>query len=156
QITPDNVGQLTEVWHYRTGRDNQFKATPIQVGDALYFCTAFNVIVALDAESGARQWEFDPQLAIPPIGFTSTCRGGSYYNAPEAYNGDCPERILTGPTDARLFGVNAKSGARCQDFGRNGEISLLPGMGEVKPGFYFVTSPPLIANDLAVVGCWVL
>lgn len=156
QITSRNVGQLTEAWHYRTGHDNQFKATPIQVGDALYFCTAFNAIVALDAESGERRWEFDPKLDIPPIGFTSTCRGVSYYRAPPGYSGDCPERILTGTTDARLFAINASTGARCQDFGENGEISLLPGMGEVKPGFYFVTSPPLIANDLAVVGGWVL
>jgi len=42
QITAQNVGKLTEIWHYRTGRDNQFKATPIQIDDALYFCTAFN------------------------------------------------------------------------------------------------------------------
>jgi len=156
EITPQSVGRLTKLWQYRTGRDNQFKATPIQVGDSLYFCTAFNVIVALDAESGAKRWEFDPQLDIPPRGFTSVCRGVSYYKAPAAYSGDCPERILTGTTDARLFAVNARTGARCQDFGSNGEISLLPGMGTVKPGFYFVTSPPLIANELAVIGGWVL
>jgi quinate dehydrogenase (quinone) len=29
-------------------------------------------------------------------------------------------------------------------------------MGEVKPGFYFVTSPPTIANDVLVLGGWVL
>jgi quinate dehydrogenase (quinone) len=156
QITPQNVGRLTKLWTYRTRRDNQFKATPIQVGQSLYFCTAFNVIVALDAENGAPRWEFDPELEIPPRGFTSTCRGVSYYKAPASYSGDCPERILTGTTDARLFAINARTGARCQDFGKDGEISLLSGMGEVKSGFYFVTSPPLIANGLAVVGGWVL
>jgi quinate dehydrogenase (quinone) len=29
-------------------------------------------------------------------------------------------------------------------------------MGEVKPGFYYVTSPPTIARDVAVLGGWVL
>ena len=156
QITADNVSNLSEAWHYRTRRSGQFKATPIQIDDSLYFCTAYNVIVALDAETGEQRWEFDPKLDIPPIGFTSTCRGVSYYKAPEGYTGDCPERILTGTTDARLFAVNARTGARCQDFGTNGEVNLLPGMGEVKPGFYFVTSPPLIARSLAVIGGWVL
>ena len=28
-------------------------------------------------------------------------------------------------------------------------------MGDVKPGFYFVTSPPTIANDVLVLGGWV-
>ena len=28
-------------------------------------------------------------------------------------------------------------------------------MGVVKPGFYFVTSPPTIANDVLVLGGWV-
>jgi glucose dehydrogenase len=46
---------------------------------------------------------------------------------------------------ARLFAVDAHSGARCSTFGNNGEVSLLTGMGEVKRGFYFVTSPPTIA-----------
>ena len=62
QLTPDNVGKLKEIWRYRTGRGGAFKATPIQVGDLLYACTGGNVIVALDAESGAERWRFDPEV----------------------------------------------------------------------------------------------
>jgi len=157
QITPENAGKLKELWHYRTGHGNQFKATPLQIDDLLITCLPRNAIVALDAETGARRWEFDPHLDLHAVGgFTSTCRGVSYYRAPEGYVGDCPERILTATTSAQMFAVNAQTGERCRDFGVNGEISLLPGMGEVKPGFYFVTSPPLIARNLAVVGGWVV
>ena len=157
QLTPDNVGKLQKIWHYRTGRGGAFKATPIQIGDLLYACTGGNVIVALDAETGAERWRFDPEVKVPPIGnFGTTCRGVSYYRAPETYTGDCVERVITATTDARMFAVDAKSGQRCASFGRNGEVSLLAGMGEVKTGFYFVTSPPTIARGRAIIGGWVL
>jgi glucose dehydrogenase len=157
QLTPDNVGKLQKIWHYRTGRGGAFKATPIQIGDLLYACTGGNVIVALDAETGAERWRFDPEVKVPKIGnFGTTCRGVSYYRAPETYTGDCVERVVTATTDARMFAVDAKSGQRCASFGGNGEVNLLPGMGEVKPGFYFVTSPPTIARGRAIIGGWVM
>ena len=157
QLTPDNVGKLQEIWHVRTGRGGAFKATPIQIGDMLYACTGGNVILALDAETGAERWRFDPQVKIPPISnFGTSCRGVSYYRAPQTYTGDCVERIITATTDARMFAVDAKTGQRCASFAGNGEISLLAGMGEVKQGFYFVTSPPTIARGRAIVGGWVM
>jgi quinate dehydrogenase (quinone) len=157
QVTPDNVGKLQKIWHYRTGQGGAFKATPIQIGDLLYACTGGNVIVALDAETGELRWQFDPQVKVPKIGnFGTTCRGVSYYRAPETHTGDCVERIVTATTDARMFAVDAKTGARCASFAGNGEINLLPGMGDVKPGFYFVTSPPTIARGRAIIGGWVM
>jgi quinate dehydrogenase (quinone) len=152
EITPANAGQLQELWHYRTGRTGTFKATPLQVGELLYFCTAMNIVQALDAETGERRWEFDPQMKIAPVGFNTTCRGVSYYEAPAGYAGACAARIIMGTTDARLFAINAHTGERCADFGTNGEISLTKGMGEIKPNFFLVTSPPLIARNLTIVG----
>jgi quinate dehydrogenase (quinone) len=59
-----------------------------------------------------------------------------------------------------MFAVDASDGKPCRDFGahegKTGEISLLPGMGDVIPGYYYVTSPPTIARDVAVLGGWVL
>jgi membrane-bound PQQ-dependent dehydrogenase (glucose/quinate/shikimate family) len=152
QITPENAGELQEIWHYRTGRSGQFKATPLLIGELLYACTAMNVIVALDAESGEKRWEFDPQLTVPPVGFNTTCRGVSYYRAPADYTGTCRSRIIMGTTDARLLAVDALTGERCADFGNGGEVNLLTGIGEAKPNIYLVTTPPLIARNLAVVG----
>ena len=147
QIDASNVGGLKEIWHYRTGRTGQFKATPLQIGDLLYVCTAMNVVVALDAETGAKRWEFDPQLKVAPVGFNGTCRGVSYYHAPEGYSGDCPARIIMGTTDARLMALDATTGERCQSFGSNGEVDLMKGIGEAKPNIYLVTTPPLIARN---------
>ena len=138
----------------RTGVGGAFKATPLQIGDTLYVCLARNIISALDADTGAERWRFDPQLKDSKVGFTTTCRGVTYFKAPEP-PADCPERILTATTDARLIAVDAKTGKRCTDFGTNGEVTLLAGMGEVKPGFYYVTSPPTLAKGVAVLGGWV-
>jgi len=156
QINVANVDQLERSWEFRTGVDGTFKGTPIQIGDGLYLCTGQNIIVSLDPDSGAQRWRFDPEIDTPRFGFWDTCRGVTYYEAPaERPSAVCPQRILTATTDARLLAVNAHTGERCSDFGDNGEISLLPGMGEVKAGFYFVTSPPTIANGTLVLGGWV-
>ena len=157
QINVDNVAQLEKAWEIRTGVPGEFKGTPIQVGDGLYLCTGQNIILSLDPDTGEERWRFDPDLQSPKIGFWDTCRGVTYYDVPDSNpSADCAERIFTATTDARLIAVDKETGRPCSDFGVNGEISLLAGMGEVIPGFYFVTSPPTISNDVLVLGGWVL
>jgi membrane-bound PQQ-dependent dehydrogenase (glucose/quinate/shikimate family) len=157
QINLENIGQLERSWEVRTGVPGAFKGTPIQIDDGLYMCTGQNIILALDPDTGEERWRFDPDLQSPKIGFWDTCRGVTYYESPEANPAaECAERILTATTDARLIAVDKNTGIPCNGFGVNGEISLLSGMGEVLPGFYFVTSPPTIANDVLVLGGWVL
>jgi membrane-bound PQQ-dependent dehydrogenase (glucose/quinate/shikimate family) len=156
QINLENVSQLERGWEFRTRVPGTFKGTPIQIGDGLFLCTGQNIIVALDPDSGEERWRFDPEISAPPFGFWDTCRGVTYYKVPDEANPEvCPERIFTATTDARLFAVDAQTGERCSDFGTDGEISLLSGMGEVKPGFYFVTSPPIFASGSLVLGGWV-
>ncbi len=156
QINLENVSQLERAWEFRTRVPGTFKGTPIQIGDGLFLCTGRNIVVALDPDSGEERWRFDPEIDPPPFGFWDTCRGVTYYKVPdERPPADCPERIFTATTDSRLIALNMRTGERCSDFGTDGEISLLPGMGEVKPGFYFVTSPPTIASGVLVLGGWV-
>jgi membrane-bound PQQ-dependent dehydrogenase (glucose/quinate/shikimate family) len=154
QINTRNVADLDVAWTYRTGVGGAFKATPLQIGDTLYVCLAGNIIAALNSATGEERWRFDPQLKDSKVGFTTTCRGVTYYRGP-AVTPDCAERILTATTDARLIAVDAKTGQRCNGFGTQGEVSLLNGMGEVKPGFYYLTSPPTMASGVAVLGGWV-
>ena len=157
QINVGNVAGLEKAWEIRTGVPGAFKGTPIQIDDGLYLCTGQNILLSLDPDTGAERWRFDPELDSPKIGFWDTCRGVTYYDMPEPEpEQDCAERIFTATTDARLVAVDKDSGLPCSDFGENGQISLLPGMGEVVPGFYFVTSPPTISNNVLVLGGWVL
>ena len=157
QINLSNVNQLEKVWQADTRRIGQFSATPIQIDDALYLCTSQNVILSLDGDTGEERWRFDPENNTPPWGILGNCRGVTYYHIPERAKGEmCAERIFTATTDARLIAVDKTTGQACSEFGSEGQISLLAGMGEVKELYYMVTSPPTMASGALVVGGFVL
>ena len=156
QINRDNVHKLTRVWEAETGMVGRLSATPLQIGDGIYLCTAQNIMLALDADTGTERWRFDPENDTPPYGIIGNCRGVTYVKLPDAQPDEiCAERIVTATTDARMIAVDMTTGQPCSDFGDEGQISLLAGMGEVKPYFYFVTSPPTLASGVLVVGGWV-
>ncbi len=166
QITVDNVQFLEQAWEHNSGdirqagptpgggfiNQSSFQVTPIVVDDTLYYCTTFNRVFALDAETGAEKWSFDPQ--IDKYGdFLPNCRGVSVWRS--GASGFCEDRIITGTLDARLIALDAASGKPCSDFGENGEISIVPGLTEHESFEYGITSPPAILNDLIVTGAMV-
>jgi len=153
QINTDNVGQLKEVWRFRTGVSDDFKMTPLQVGNHLYLCGANNILMAIDSDDGTEVWRHDPR-ATPSAKhqYARTCRGVSYHKAPADYSGQCPQRIVAGTIDARLIAVDAITGEACTDFGDNGSVDLRKGMSKHFASDYYITSPPLVAGDKFVVG----
>lgn len=156
QIDVANVHKLERVWEAETNKEGRFSATPIQVGDGLYLCTAQNIMLSLDPDTGAERWRFDPENNTPAYGILGNCRGVTHYAIPGRPKGEqCAERIYTATTDARMIAVDTQTGEPCQEFGEGGQISLLAGMGEVKALYYFVTSPPTLASGSLVVGGWV-
>ena len=159
QITPANVARLDEAWVFRTGIGPQgalasLKTVPVVVGGTAYVCTSVNEVIAIDATTGRQRWRFDPKVSWHGAGYGGSCRGVAYYRVPNA-TGVCATRIITATIDARMFALDALTGKLCEDFGRHGQISLLTGMGEVKPGYYLVSSLPTIVRGKAVVGGWV-
>ena len=161
QITPANVSNLDVAWTYRTGdiprgaAPQMFQATPLQIGDTLYLCTPHNIVIALDADSGTERWRHDPKVDATGV-FTVACRGVSYHQSSDPAAKVCARRILVSTIDGRMIALNADSGKPCQDFGRNGEISLRTGLGAVEGGMQFVTSPAIIVGNAAIVGGFVL
>ncbi|MGN6304862.1 MAG: membrane-bound PQQ-dependent dehydrogenase, glucose/quinate/shikimate family [Mesorhizobium sp.] len=158
QINRDNVGQLELAWTYRTDNNGigLDQNTPLQIGNLVYSCNTSNVIAALDADTGKPAWKFDPKASAP---FWQRCRGLGYYKVPqteEVAGKLCNERIIETTIDARLLAIDAKTGEPCPEFGENGTVALSQGMGEVKSGFYFQTSAPLVARNLIVIGGWVV
>lgn len=131
--------------------------TPLQVNGRLYLCGAKNILIAIDDDTGEEIWRYDPEAIAPgEHQYARTCRGVSYHEAPPDYEGQCRKRIVTGTIDARLIAVDAMTGALCSDFGDNGVVNLRKGLGEHAPNQYYVTSPPLVADDVFVVGGLVL
>ena len=81
-INPDNVIDLEVDWTYKTGDlPPKFgsEVTPLEVGDAVYLCSAMNVVIALDPATGKEKWRFEPRLSEDSIPYTAACRGVSYF-----------------------------------------------------------------------------
>ncbi|WP_347140664.1 pyrroloquinoline quinone-dependent dehydrogenase [Paracoccus sp. SSK6] len=164
QITRDNVGRLERAFVYRTGdmptgsAEGKYAAetTPLKIGDQLVMCSAKNILISIDAETGKENWRFDPQVSNDAIPYSASCRGVSVYTAPDlAEDAQCKTRVIEGTIDARLIAVDLRTGQPCRDFGEGGQVDLWQGIGEKVPGWYAVTAPPAIVRGVLVTGAQV-
>jgi quinoprotein glucose dehydrogenase len=162
QIDRGNVAQLQVAWTYRTGalpydedldKKAAFEATPILIDGKLFLSTSYDHVIALNATSGVKIWEFDPKLEHP-YGFSEvTSRGVSAWRDGSAKAGRaCALRIFIGTLDARLIALDGDTGKPCVDFGTNGEVDLTTDVKMRDPGDYQVTSAPAIYKDLVITG----
>ena len=175
QLTVDNVKGLEVAWVHRSGDFREgairgvegyegdaqvasaFIGTPIVVNDTLYYCTSFNRVFALDPQTGAERWMFDPEVDMTDEHLTN-CRAVSSWTDPEAEDADqvCAHRIILGTLDGRIISLDGRTGERCQDFADNGELDLTIGLPEHGAREYGITSAPAILGDLFVTGAYVL
>ncbi|MBP5124270.1 glucose/quinate/shikimate family membrane-bound PQQ-dependent dehydrogenase [Pseudomonas protegens] len=165
QINKGNIDQLQVAWTFRTGdlpesngAGAEDQNTPLQIGDTVYTCTAYGKVFALDADTGAERWKFNPQGYAPNW---QRCRGLGYFDASATPVADasapaapaaCTKRLFLPTGDARLIAINAETGKPCEDFGNQGTVDLKTDMGEIKPGYYQQTSTPLVAGTVVIVG----
>jgi quinoprotein glucose dehydrogenase len=165
QITPENVGDLELAWIHRShdvldgtaslGKSS-LQVTPIIAAGSLVYCSPRNKVFALDPETGEERWRFDPAVDASKY-YIINCRGVSQWTDPAAAYADaCSERIVMGTVDARLIALDARTGRPCSGFGANGVVDLREGIGDVDPGEYGITSPPVIVRERIVTGAMVL
>ena len=164
QIDRTNVARLKVAWTCRTGANDTptrlikkaaFEATPILVNGVLFLSTPYNHVIALNAQLGAKLWEYDPQVNLQRNYSEVASRGVSAWRDSKAKSGQpCSLRIFAGTLDARLLALDAASGKPCADFGTKGEIDLNRDAATQTEwtGGYQVTSAPAIAGDLVIVG----
>lgn len=100
QINRENVADLVPVWIYQTGISESFSTTPIVVGNIMYLSTPESRVVALNAATGEKLWEFIPSLAK-----TSLCCGPD--NRGVAVQGD---KVFVGTLDARMIALDSRTG----------------------------------------------
>jgi quinoprotein glucose dehydrogenase len=175
QITAQNVTDLAIAWEHRSGDvrssradmlnaearvdqlpKSSFMATPIVVDDTLYYCTPFNRVFALDPVTGKERWSFDPKVDMPHEPLTN-CRGVSSWHNREASAEPkpCDHRILAGTLDGRIIALDGATGARCPDFGTNGEVDLNVGLTPHDAAEYAITSAPAILGNMVITGAMV-
>ncbi|WP_373098014.1 PQQ-binding-like beta-propeller repeat protein, partial [Zhongshania sp.] len=164
QINSDNVGELEVAWQYRSGEAETFaeqlprsalETTPILLPEAagghLVFCTAFNQVIALNPETGAERWRFDPKISLAgdrPF----KCRGVSWWNDTRSNGAQCSQRIFTATHDRRLIALDARSGKLCESFGDHGTVKLYTEEEGFVPGDIGSVSPPVVVNGTVVIG----
>ena len=162
QINRENVSKLKVAWILHTGdisdgghdrRRSGFEATPIFVDQTLFVTTGFNRVIALDPETGQQKWAYDPKVDLTlEYGDGLISRGVSTWVDSKLHKGQpCHRRLYEATLDARLISLDAVTGKPCIEFGEYGQVNLreVPGY---RAGWYHMTSPPAIINDLVIVG----
>jgi quinoprotein glucose dehydrogenase len=158
QINRENVADLEQAWVFHTEEDietrNTFQSTPIEIDGDLFLCSPSNRVFSLDGDTGVQNWSYDPEVDRDKIPFF-VCRGLSHHSTPDSEE-ICASRLLMGTVDDRLIALDSETGNLCPDFGNSGEVDLQRGLGNVLPGHHYVSSPPAIIGDIAVVGSFIM
>jgi quinoprotein glucose dehydrogenase len=158
QINDRNVERLTVAWTYRTGELDTyagtnaldkacFETTPILIGRSLYFSTASDRVIAVDAATGQQHWVYDPKVDLNGDYSEFSSRGVAAWPAAAAAGGDSL-RLFIGTIDGRLIALDAHTGHPVSAFGDNGTINLRTGLGKDIQE----TSPPAVIGDRVIVG----
>ena len=167
QLHRDNFDQLRVIWRYRppdqqlyetagpnpVGRSLRFdnnRGTPLAVNGVLYYGSPFNILVALDGQSGEELWTFDPEAWQMNFRFLGNLRGVSYWTDGEV------ERVFLATSTSHLYSIDAKTGVPDSTFGEGGRVdlgaSLRRPLGMGDRWNYGVTSPPVICRDVVAIG----
>ena len=157
QITPDNVSRLQVAWEFDspdfadglsgTPTRSAFEATPLMIDGTLYVPTPLDRLLALDAASGHKLWEFDPQLDRSRRFNLYINRGLGYWR-----QGDTERLLLSGQTGS-LFSIDRKTGKLDPDFANGGVLRAAPAdFPEDSAGRYGLTSPVSQCAGTLIVG----
>jgi len=127
QITPENIGRLSEVWKFQTGLNQQIKATPILV-NGIVFITTPDHLWAIDARTGAKLWQYTgPANDAFHIGH----RGVAVYK----------DLVYLTTPDAHLIALNANDGV----------VRWNVVIADSNKG-YWSTNAPLVIGNHVIVG----
>jgi quinoprotein glucose dehydrogenase len=155
QITRANVRDLKIAWTYHmrpeeiaradAGDYLPSEATPLVVEGTMYLPTPYGEVVALDADTGRKQWTYRLPNSDQPA-----TRGVAYWPG----QGATPPRVVLGTRSGRLLALTAATGKPASEFGADGVVDMKT--PEVMNGFstarMAMSSPPLIFRDLVITG----
>lgn len=124
-------------------RVRQSKSTPLVVGDTMYFSTPYNRVVALNAQTGKKIWEYE-------LPYSPASRGISYWPG----DGQGVPEIFIGTSNGRLIALDANTGKLASGFGEGGILNVRVGVADKFPNSHYgISSPPAIYKNLVITGC---
>ncbi|MGB6975076.1 MAG: c-type cytochrome [Terracidiphilus sp.] len=143
QINRANVAHLIPVWRYDTGGKGNMETNPIVVHGVLYAYTPTQRVIALNAATGKRLWQFDS--GIPG---TQPVRGVVYWPGDTSHS----PRIFAGIMQY-LYCLDARTGLPIATFGDHGRIDLRKNLrGSYLRQSTVLTSPGILYKNLIIVG----
>ena len=162
QIDRANVAQLRVAWRWRVGesaipqtdstlgaRPGTFQATPLMIGDTLFFSTPFNRVVAMNATTGRPLWTYDPgayRAGQPSNGTGFVHRGVATWS-------DGRRRVIFMNSRWNLIAIDAATGKPVRTFGDTGVVDLTARLRRrIVKRHYTNTSPPVVYKNLVIVG----
>lgn len=152
-IDRDNVADLELAWSYSTndadtsGR-TQIQCNPIIVDTVLYGTSPRLAVFALNAATGDELWFFDPFEAGAVQEGRGINRGVAYWGGDD----DHAARVMM-VAGARLFALNADTGAPIESFGEAGSVDLRQGLDRDVTGLSVTArTPGIIYKHLLIQG----
>jgi len=135
QVTPANAGTLASAWtSEKFNIPDGFQNTPIIVGDYMFVTLPKDHVLAYNAVTGAKLWQYD--YPVPMTAYKTVCcdtnqRGVGVYD----------NLVIFGTLDNHVVALDAQTGAV------KWNVSLMePGVG------YSITEAPLIVNGKVIIG----
>jgi alcohol dehydrogenase (cytochrome c) len=131
QITAENVGDLQPVWAYSTGVGSGHEAPPIVNDGVMFISLPDSKLIALDAATGDRLWEYQRELPEDFSALHNTSRGIGLYG----------DKIFLAALDATLIALDAKTG----------EVVWEKTVADYQTGYY-MTLAPLVVDGVIMIG----
>jgi quinohemoprotein ethanol dehydrogenase len=102
-IDAGNVGRLGLAWSLELDTNRGQETTPLIVDGTMFVTTAWSKVYAINAATGQKLWEYDPQ--VPGASAVRGCcdvvnRGAAFYDG----------KVYVGTFDGRLIALDAASG----------------------------------------------
>jgi len=132
EITTDNVSRLQAQWSIQLPGTSSLEVEPLVIDGIMYTSGQPGTVLALDAKSGRRIWQFTrPRKVRNPNEINPFNRGVAVLG----------NRVFVGTLDAAIVAIDARTGSLLW------ESQIADSMLG-----YSVTSPPLVVKDKVIVG----
>ncbi|MGD2132397.1 MAG: PQQ-dependent dehydrogenase, methanol/ethanol family [Maricaulaceae bacterium] len=134
-VNTDNVDELGLAWYADMNTQRGQEATPVVVDGALYVTTAWSMVKAFDAATGAPLWDFDPEVPRE-YGVNACCdvvnRGVAVWDG----------KVYVGTLFGELIALDAETG----------EVVWRIDTIEDRSRPYTITGVPRIVDGLVMIG----